>query len=192
MVCGKRIPGVLGALLDTQRDATALFINIEHHHLNLIAELHDFRGMDILVGPIHLGDVHQTLNTLFDFGKTAIVGEVGDLGDNRATLGVAAGDLYPRVLAQLLEAQRYAVALAIELEDFDIHFLSDFHDLARVLDALPGHIGDVQQPVDTAEVYKRAVIGKVLDHALHGLSLLQVLQQFLALGTVGRFHYRAA
>ena len=192
MVCGKRIPGVLGALLDTQRDATALFINIEHHHLNLIAELHDFRGMDILVGPIHLGDVHQTLNTLFDFGKTAIVGEVGDLGDNTATLGVAAGDLYPRVLAQLLEAQRYAVALAIELEDFDIHFLSDFHDLARVLDALPGHIGDVQQPVDTAEVYKRAVIGKVLDHALHGLSFLQVLQQFLALGTVRRFHYRAA
>ena len=148
--------------------------------------------MDILVGPIHLGNVYQTLNTLFDFGKAAIIGEVGDLGDNTATLGVAAGDLYPRVLAQLLEAQRHAVALAIELEDFDIHFLSDFHDLARVLDTLPGHIGDVQQPVDTAEVYKRAVIGQVLNHALHGLAFLQVLQQFLALGTVGGFHYRAA
>ena len=148
--------------------------------------------MDILVGPIHLGNVYQTLNTLFDFGKAAIIGEVGDLGDNTATLGVAAGDLYPRVLAQLLEAQRHAVALAIELEDFDIHFLSDFHDLARVLDTLPGHISDMQQPVDTAEVYKRAVIGQIFDHALHGLTFLQVLKQFLALGTVGRFHYRAA
>ena len=167
MVCGKGIPGVLGALLDTQRDAAALLVNIEHHHLNLIAELHDFRGMDVLVGPIHLGDVHQTLNTLFDLGKATIVGEVGDLGDNTATLGIAAGNLYPRILAQLLEPQRYAVALTIELEDFDIHFLSDFYDLAWVLDTLPGHIGDVQQPVDTAEVYKRAVIGQVLDHALH-------------------------
>ena len=148
--------------------------------------------MDVLVGPIHFGDVYQTFDALFDFREAAVIGEIGNLSDNTATLGVAASDLYPWVLAQLLETQRHTVALAIELEDFDIHFLANFYDLARVLDTLPGHIGNVQQPVDTTEVYKRAVVGQVLDHALHGLAFLQVFKQFLALRTVGGFHHRPA
>ena len=192
VICGKRIPWVLVALLDSKRNTATLFVNVEHHHLNLVAELHDFRGVDVLVGPIHFGDVYQTFDALFDFCEAAVVGEISNLGDNTATLGVAASDLYPWVLAQLLETQRHTVALAIELEDFDIHFLANFYDLARVLDTLPGHIGNVQQPVDTTEVYKRAVVGQVLDHALHGLAFLQVLQQLLALRTVGGFHHRAA
>ena len=48
------------------------------------------------------------------FQQAAVVSEVGDLSDNTTTLRVAAGDLYPRVLAQLLEAERHAVALAVE------------------------------------------------------------------------------
>ena len=136
--------------------------------------------------------MYQTFDALFDFREAAVIGEIGNLSDNTATLGVAASDLYPWVLAQLLETQRHTVALAIELEDFDIHFLANFYDLARVLDTLPGHIGNVQQPVDTTEVYKRAVVGQVLDHALHGLAFLQVFKQFLALRTVGGFHHRPA
>jgi len=61
-----------------------------------------------------------------------------------------------------------------------------------MLDAFPGHVGDVQQAVDAAQVDKRAVVGEVFDDTFNGLTFLQVLQQFFALGTVGLFHHRAA
>jgi hypothetical protein len=35
-----------------------------------------------------------------------------------------------------------------------------------MLDALPGHVGDVQQAVDAAEVDERTVVGEVLDDTL--------------------------
>jgi hypothetical protein len=35
-----------------------------------------------------------------------------------------------------------------------------------MLDALPGHVGDVQQAVDAAQIHEGAVVGEVLDHAL--------------------------
>ncbi len=53
-----------------------------------------------------------------------------------------------------------------------------------MLDALPRHVGDVQQAVDAAEIDERTVVGEVLDHALERRAFLQVLQQRLALGAV--------
>jgi hypothetical protein len=89
------------------------------------------------------------------------------LAEHAGALRVAPGDVDPGIFAQLLEAQGDAVALAVELEDLDVDLLADFdHDLGRVLDALPGHVGDVQQAVDAAEVDEGAVVGEVLDHAL--------------------------
>src|SRR5690606_2558167 len=45
----------------------------------------------------------------------------------------------------------------------------------------PGHVGDMQQAVDAAEVDERAVVGDVLDHALDHLALFEVLHDFGAL-----------
>ena len=53
-----------------------------------------------------------------------------------------------------------------------------------MLDALPRHVGDVQQAVDAAEVDERAVVGEVLDHALDDRAFLQLLEQLGALGAV--------
>jgi hypothetical protein len=61
-----------------------------------------------------------------------------------------------------------------------------------MLDALPGHVRDVQQAVDAAEVDEGTVVGEVLDHALDRLAFLQVRQQRFALGAVCLFHDRAA
>src|SRR5690606_4363040 len=104
---------------------------------------------------------------------------------------VAAGDFNPRIRAQLLQTQRYTVALAIELEDLDVDFVADVDDFARVLDTFPGHVGNVQQTIDTAQIDECAVIGEVLDHAFDGHAFLQRTQQLLAFGTVGFFKHGA-
>ncbi len=40
-------------------------------------------------------------------------------------------------------------------------------------DTTPGHVGNVQQPIDAAEVDERPVIGDVLDRALDQLTFFQ-------------------
>jgi len=50
-----------------------------------------------------------------------------------------------------------------------------------VLDALPRHVGDVQQAVDAAQVDERTVIGEVLDRATHDRAFLQVVHERAAL-----------
>ena len=89
---GKRVPGVLLALLDAQGDAAALLVDVENHDFDFVAELHDLRRVDVLVGPVHLGHVDQALDTVFDFDETAVIGDVRDLAEQAGAHRVAARD----------------------------------------------------------------------------------------------------
>ncbi len=128
--------------------------------------------------------MHEAFDAFLDLHEAAVVGDVRDLAEQTRARRITPREIRPRIRAELLETQRDAVALAIELEDLHLELLADAHDLGRVLDALPCHVGDVQQAVDAAEVHERAVVGEVLDDALEHRALLQVLQQRLALGAV--------
>ena len=114
------------------------------------------------------------------------------LPNSRVFGRITASQIGPWIGAELLQAERDAVALAIELEHLDLELLTDADDLGRMLDALPRHVRDVQQAVDAAQVDERAVVGEVLDHALERGAFLEVLQQRLALGAVLGLDDRAA
>ncbi len=140
--------------------------------------------MDVLVGPVHFGDVNQTLDTLFELGEAAVVGEVGDTGVHLGAFRVTILDVDPRIFAQLLQTQGDAVALAVELQHLDGDLVADSHDLARMLDALPGHVGDVEQAVDAAQINEGTVVGQVLDDTDDLLAFLQGGEQRFTLGAV--------
>src|SRR3546814_18136118 len=55
--------------------------------------------------------------------------------------------------------------------------VTDVDDLARVVDALVAHVGDMEQAVDAAQVDKGAVIGDVLHRAFDDLAFFEVLDQ---------------
>src|SRR5690606_10941834 len=55
-------PRVRPALLDAERDPPALLVDVEDHDLHLIAHGHDLGRVNVLVGPVHLGDVHQAFH----------------------------------------------------------------------------------------------------------------------------------
>src|SRR5690606_13801659 len=155
--------------------------HVQDHDLDLVANLDHLGRVDVLVGPVHLRHVHQALDARLDLDERTVVGDVGDLAEHAGVGRVAAGDVLPRILAQLLEAQRDAVALAVVLEHADLELLADLHHLGRMAHALPRHVGDVQQAVDAAQVDERAVVGEVLDHALEHGALDQRLHQRLTL-----------
>ena len=101
-------------------------------------------------------------------------------------------DALPRIVQQLLHAERDAVGLVVDLDNLDIDVLADRQHLGRVIDAPPRDVGDVQQAVDTAKVDEGAVVGDVLHHAFDHLTLFQVLHQLLALLGAGLFQHGAA
>src|SRR5581483_976494 len=184
MVLGKLFPRIRTALLHAEADAAALFVDVEDHDLDFVADVHDLARVDVLVGPVHLGDVDQAFDARLDLHERAVVGDVGDLAEQARLLGIAARDVDPRVVAELLQAEADATALAIVLEHLDLELLADLHHFARILDALPRHVGNVEQAVDAAEIDERAVLDQVLDHALEHHAFLQVLQERVALGAV--------
>ena len=97
--------------------------------------------------------------------KASVVREAHDLALHTRADRVLLGHADPGILAQLLVAERHPLALRIEVEDDDVDLVADLEHLARVRDATPRHVRDVQQAIDAAEVGERTVVGDVLDHA---------------------------
>ena len=90
--------------------------------------------------------------------------------------GYASSAWFHGIFLGLLEAEGDALGLGVVLEDLDGHLVADLEDLARVIDAAPAHVGDVEEAVDAAEVDERAVLGDVLDDARDDHALLEGLE----------------
>ena len=99
----------LGGLLDRQRDAPAVEVDVDDLHPELFARGDDLLGrLDVVRR--HLGDVHQTLDAFADLHERAERHELGDPAVDELADLVAVGELLPRVLLRGLERQRDALA----------------------------------------------------------------------------------
>src|SRR5439155_20783166 len=107
----------------------------------------------------HLRDVDEPFDALLELDERAVVLERDDLALDDGAGRVALRRRLPRVFRDLLETERDALRLRVELEDLDAHVIADLEELARMIDAAPAHVGDVQKTVDAAEVDEGAVLG---------------------------------
>ena len=57
-------PRVRLALLEAEGDAAPLLVDVEHHDLDFLAGVHDLGRVDVLVRPVHLGDVAETFDAV--------------------------------------------------------------------------------------------------------------------------------
>src|SRR5229473_7666886 len=188
----EHFPGVAHGLLEAERNPALDRIDFENLHFDFLRRRNDLAGMHVLFGPRHFRDVDQAFDARFQFDERAVVGDVGDAAGELRIKRILGLDALPRIVKQLLHAERDAVGLVVDLDDLDLHGLADGEHFGRVIDPAPGDIGDVQQAVDAAEIDERTVIGDVLDHTVDDLTLFEILHQFLALFGAGLFENRAA
>src|SRR4029077_14402799 len=186
------LPRIADRLLETERDAALDRIDFKHLHLDLLRRRHDLAGVDILLGPRHFRNVDQAFDTGFEFDERAIVGDIGDAALETRADWIFRLDPLPWIVEQLFHAERDAVRLVIDLDDLHLHLLANIEHFGRMIDPPPGDIGDVQQPIDAAEINERAVVSDVLDHAVDDLALFEILHQLLALFGAGLFQHGAA
>src|SRR5580704_9250934 len=188
----EHLPRIAHGLLEPERDAALDRIDLEHLHFHFLRRRDDLAGMHVLFGPRHFGDVDQALDARLQFDERAVVGDVGDAAGESGADRILGLDALPRIVEQLLHAQRDAVGLVVDLDDLDLHLLADVEHLGRMIDTPPGYVGHVQEAVDAAEIDERAVVGDVLDHAVDDLTLVEILHQLLALLGAGLFQHGAA
>ena len=94
-----------------------------------------------------LGDVDQALDTILDADEGTERNELGDLTGNDLANLVQTGEGLPRIFLGRLEGQRDALAIHVDVQHLNGDGLTDLDDLARVVDVLPGQLGDVNQTV---------------------------------------------
>ena len=176
------LPGVLLALAHAERNLVVLLADLQHDRLDLVAFLDDIIRLGDLLRPAHLGDVDQALDAVFKLNKRAVWHDVDNLALHAAAFRIFDVNGIPRVPVLLLQAEGDALARGVDVQDHDVDFVADLHDFARMLDARPAHVRDVQQSVHAIEVDERAEIGDVLDDAVadgHRLEFGQQLRTLL-------------
>ena len=124
-----------------------------------------------------LGDVDQALDAVVDADERTERDELGDLARHDLTDRVGPGEVLPRVLLRRLERQGDTLAVHVDVEHLDGDLLADLDDLGRVVDVLPGQLGDVDETVDAAEVDERTEVDDRGDDAGADLTLLQLLEE---------------
>src|SRR5229473_507941 len=187
----EHFPGIAHGLLEAERNPALDRIDFENLHFDFLRGRNDLAGVHVLFGPRHFRDVDQAFDARFQFDERAVVGDVRDAAVEARVQRIFRLDALPRIVEQLLHAERDAVGFVVDLDDLDLHGLADGEHLGRVIDPAPGDIGDVQQAVDAAEIDERTVIGDVLDDAVDDLAFLEILHQLLALLGAGLLEHGA-
>src|SRR5206468_2705272 len=122
----------------------------------------------------------EALDALRDPHERAEGDELRDrAGDHRPCLRRPL-ELLPGILLRGLQRERHALPIEIDVEDLDLDLLTDRDDLLRVVDVFPRELGDVHEPVDTAQVDEGAEVHDRADRALATLALLEGLEERLA------------
>jgi len=85
--------------------------------------------------------------------------------------------LRPRVRLQALERQPNAAAFLVQTQHVHIDLVAHVQQFARVLDAVPGQLADVNQAVGSTEIDERAEIAQAAHHAAPGFAFAQVFEQ---------------
>jgi hypothetical protein len=123
--------GIGLGLLEAEADPALLLVDLEHRDLDLLAGRDDLAGMDVLLGPAHLGDVDQALDARLELDEGAIFGDVGHPAREHAATGYLVAGAFPRIALELLHAEADALGLAVDADDLHLHRVADVDQLAR-------------------------------------------------------------
>ena len=172
MTVEELFPRVLAHLLQTERKALVLGVDVQNESVDSVAFFENFRGMAYALVPAHVGDVDEAVDTIRHFDEEAEIGKVSYCALDARTGLIFLRELLPRVRLDLFETEADAALLAVDLENHGFDFVADREYFRRVLHALaPRHLGDVDEALDAGlELDESAVIGEADDFAFDPLA----------------------
>src|SRR5215813_15636333 len=109
------------------------------------------------LGPRHLAHVDQAFDALFQLDESAVVSHAENAAFYARADGITLRGIQPGIRRKLLESQRNAQLVAIELEHFHLNLVAHMDQVARMREPAPRHISDVEQAINPAKIDKSAV-----------------------------------
>src|SRR5690606_36500906 len=163
------LPRILGRLLQAQRDPLILRIHAEYDDADVVALAQHLRRMLDALRPAHVADVDQPVDPRLDLDERAEAREVTDLALDTRADRVLLRQREPRVLLDLLHAERDLLVVAIDLQHHCLDLVTDRDQLGRVLHVpRPAHLADVDETLDALlQLDERAVVRDRHDLAAH-------------------------
>ena len=79
VLVGQLVPRIALDLLEAERNAASRGIHAEHHRVDVVADIQNFRRVLDALAPRHLGDVDQSLDARLELDERAVVGQADDL-----------------------------------------------------------------------------------------------------------------
>ena len=154
-------PGIFLELLETKGNPFVFGVDIQDLDVDLVTFLDDFRGMLDPLGPRHIRDMNQAVDTGLDFHKRPEGRQVTNLPGNARPHGILHRQHHPRILLRLLHPKGNLLFSRIHLQHDRFDRLPDGHHLRRMPDVpCPAHFADVHESLDTGlELHKRTVVG---------------------------------
>ncbi len=118
-------------MLDAQRHLFTLAIDSQNGDVDFVANLNQLDGMVDPFDPGHFADVHQALDTRFQFDEGTVAHHVDDFALVNAADRVFLFDVVPRIGKHLLHAQGDLDFLAVDIQDLDVDLLIDGDHVRR-------------------------------------------------------------
>ena len=92
----------------------------------------------------------HTIDIVFDFDESTVVGHIADLTDDVLAGGIFFSEDFPGVAFFLTETEGDLAAVAVDIEDDGFDIIADVENFAGLVDALgPGHFRNVDKTFDT-------------------------------------------
>ena len=174
------VPRIGRELPHAQRDSALSRIHVENHALDLIAYIHQLGRMLHALGPGHFADVNQAFDALFEFYECAVVGDADYAPGYMSAHWIAVFRIEPGIGGQLLESERHPLLIFIVFQHLDLDLIADIHQIARMRQASPRHVGNVQQTVQASEIHESSVLREVFHHPGQYRAFFQMFQSLAA------------
>src|SRR5690606_6527717 len=109
-------------------DAALDRINFENNDFDFLSGGKNLARMDVLLGPRHFGNVDQAFDAWLDFDECTVVGDVRDSTGDLFADRVLRADAIPRIVLELLHAERDTMSFLVDTDDLHLDGLADGED----------------------------------------------------------------
>src|SRR6185369_11245157 len=175
------IPWIGRQLPHAERNTSLSRVDADHNAFHLVADIDQLRRMLHPLGPGHFADVYQSFDALLKFHECAVIRYADDSAADMSAYRVAMLRIKPRIRGQLLESQRNPLLIFVVLQNLDLNLIADIHEITRVRQASPRHIGNVQKTIKAAHIDECAVVGEVLHNTREDCTFIEMLKSLAAL-----------
>ncbi len=108
----------------------------------------------------------ECIHAFRNLDECAEVEHADNLTMDNCAHGETVFDIVVRVIFDALVTKRNSLLLTLEVLNVHLNDVTDGNHLGRVLDAVPGQFGDVDQSVHAADVDECAEVGQAADDTI--------------------------